>query len=450
MTGVLVGLDVGTTAVKAVVTNVAGATISTSQVSLTWTQTAVGTEIAPGSVVSAARAAMAQALQKCTGEEVLAVGVTSMGESGVLIDASGRPLAPMIAWHDTRDSQEVAELDAHFGEKNFTAASGLPLRSQWSLTKHRWQIRHLPNTRRAVRRLGVAEWVVRALGGDEVSEQSLASRTGWLRISDRTWWSEAMAWSELSPILLPALVQAGTPTGRVTQAEGVSELEGAVLTVAGHDHQAAAVGADATGFGDVLDSCGTAEALVRTVEPGLDGDAVTALAEAGITTGWHVLADRWCLLGGTQGGLALQRVLRMLGLGQADIARLDSEPDPDQNVRVCGVDSDELHLHGISDRVGPSDVWHAALRAVTARSAAIHASMTDVVGKHHEFIVTGGWAHSAGLLATKRAAFGALRVVETPAAGAHGAARLAGVAAGVGDTHEYVSSLHVTSRGELA
>lgn len=436
MTGVLVGLDVGTTAAKAVVTDVSGATISRSRSPITWAQTAFGTEVAPESVVAAARTAMADALQGCADEQVLAVGVTSMGESGVLIDATGHPVAPMIAWHDTRDSQEVAELAAGLGEQKFGAATGLPFRGQWSLTKHRWQVRHVPGTRRAVRRLGVAEWVVRALGGDEVCELSLASRTGWLHLSERQWWTEAITWSELSPTLLPDLVQAGTPTGRVTRSAGVSGLEGAVLTVAGHDHQAAAVGADATQPGDVLDSCGTAEALVRTVEPGLDGDAVLALAAAGITTGWHVLADRWCLLGGTQGGLALQRVLRMLGLGQTDITRLDNESSLDENVRVSGVDTAELQINGICDQVGPADVWHAALRAVTDRSAVIHASMTDIVGSHRDFIVTGGWATSTGLLAAKRAAFGTVRVAQRPEAGAHGAARLAGVAAHVVDTHE--------------
>jgi len=92
--------------------------------------------------------------------------------------------------------------------------------------------------------------------------------------------------------------------------------------VAGHDHQAAAIGVGALHPGDQLDSCGTAEALVRAIKPGLPPSAIADLAVAGITTAWHATAARWCLLGATQGGLALQRVLALLGKGTPDLPEL--------------------------------------------------------------------------------------------------------------------------------
>lgn len=430
MAGVLVGIDVGTTSTKAVVTDLSGAVISRSRIPIAWGQKDGRTELDPRTLVVAAREAIAEALSRCPGKKVRALGVASMGESGVLLDGRDNPLAPVIAWHDTRDSKEVEELADELGEGEFTATTGLPLRPQWSLTKHRWQVRNMPNVQTAVKRLGVAEWVVRALGGEQVSEQSLASRTGWLRLADRTWWGEAMEWSQTTENLLPDLVAPGTAVGRVTQTDGLAALNDAVLVVAGHDHQAAAVGAGATQPGDVLDSCGTAEALVRTVETGVDAQAIRRLANAGITTGWHVLADRWCLLGGTQGGLALQRVLSLLGLQQGDIERLESESHYHDWVTVHGIDSDELHIHGITDGVRPQDVWCAALHAVNTRSAEVHAEMTAVVGKHRDFIATGGWTRSVGFLAAKRAAFGPVRIASSQEAAADGAARIAGMATG--------------------
>jgi len=77
----------------------------------------------------------------------------------------------------------------------FSSRTGLPYRSQWSLTKHRWQLENDPAAANAVRRLNVAEWIIRGLGGDEVSDASLASRTGWLDLELRTWWSESLDWS---------------------------------------------------------------------------------------------------------------------------------------------------------------------------------------------------------------------------------------------------------------
>ena len=101
-------------------------------------------------------------------------------------------------------------------------------------------------------------------------------------------------------------------------------LGGAALTVAGHDHQAAAIGADAARVHAELDSCGTAEAFVRTVPPGLAPDDIRALTDAEITVGWHALPEHWCLLGATRGGLVLQRVLALLGRGRADLPALDA------------------------------------------------------------------------------------------------------------------------------
>ena len=312
----LVGLDVGTTSSKAVVYDVAGAPLAVGRAPTTWAhvEPAVaggppGVEVDADALLAAAVAAVGQALDAAPAGRVAGLGVTSMAESGVLLDGRGRAVAPVVAWHDSRDLAEVARLGRDLGAEAFSGRTGLPLRSQWSLTKHRWQRDTDPAAAGAVRRLNVAEWVVRGLGGDEASDASLASRTGWLDLATRDWWPEAVAWSGASEGLFPPLVTSGTALGRASAALGLPRLAGAVLTTAGHDHQAATVGAEAAGAGDQLDSCGTAEALVRTVPAGFSADGVARLAAGGVTVGWHVLAGRWALLGATEGGLALQRVL---------------------------------------------------------------------------------------------------------------------------------------------
>ena len=147
---------------------------------------------------------------------------------------------------------------------------------QWAITKHRWLLRHVPSAANAVRRFNIAEWIVRGLGGDEVTELALACRTGWLDLARRDWWTEGLAWSGATPALLPPLVEAGTPVGQITSAEAHPRLRDAVLTVVGHDHQAAAVGVGATGEGDEVDSCGSAEAIVRTIPAYLKHEQVRA------------------------------------------------------------------------------------------------------------------------------------------------------------------------------
>jgi sugar (pentulose or hexulose) kinase len=425
----LIGLDVGTTSSKAVVLDTNGHEVAQGRASTKWHASSAGVQTDASTVLASAKQAVAEALRTLPPGEVSGLGVASMAESGVLLNRNGEPIAPVIAWHDTRDEKEVRQLGETFGAEGFQRRTGLPLRSQWTLTKHRWLMNHHASSGDAVRRLGIAEWIVREFGGEEVSEQSLASRTGWLDLEARDWWPEALEWSGARLSLLPALVSAGTASGRVTSKAGVDRLAGAVLTVAGHDHQAAAVGARAATAGDVLDSCGTAEALIRTVLPGLRPDAVLALTSAGITVGWHALPDHWCLLGGTQGGLVLQRILGALGKTGSDVPTLDLAALTAEATAVRITGDDPVGIGGITEGTGPGHVWRAALEEVTLRAADIHAAMTAVSGEHNKFIVTGGWARSHALLEIKKRAFGQLTHPNVGEAGARGAAMFAGVAA---------------------
>jgi hypothetical protein len=114
----------------------------------------------------------------------------------------------------------------------------------------------------------------------------LSSRTGLLDLDPVAPYADALAWADLPADVLAELVVAGTEAGR---SDGVAlpGSQGAVLTVAGHDHLVAGVGVGVIAPGDVLDSCGTAEALVR-VAPPQDAAARRRSAQAGVTVGWHV------------------------------------------------------------------------------------------------------------------------------------------------------------------
>lgn len=433
----LVGLDVGTTSSKAVVFDTDGVPLATGRAATQWHAAALpgapdGSEIDARALLDGARAAVAQALDAASEGGVAGLGVTSMAESGVLLDAHDEPVAPVIAWHDLRDIAEVDALGAEIGAEAFGARTGLPLRSQWTLTKFRWQKDHT-DVSAAVRRLNVAEWIVRGLGGDQASDASLASRTGWLDLSARAWWDEALEWSGAPASLLPVIVTSGTDLGRAPASLGLPRLTGAVLTTAGQDHQAAAVGAGAAGAGDQLDSSGTAEALVRTVRAGFPAQGVAQLTRDGITVGWHVLDDRWSLLGATQGGLALARVASVFGGGREVVGRLDAAAlgPAGGAVRVLVDETARVTIDDLRDGVTAGDVWRGALEAITAQIGEVQAQMSAVCGPAATTTVVGGWAHSEPLMAAKRRVFGDLVRSDVEEAGARGAALLAGLAAGV-------------------
>ncbi|HKE01790.1 MAG TPA: FGGY family carbohydrate kinase, partial [Planctomycetota bacterium] len=209
---VLVGIDVGTTLTKAAAVALDGAEVAHAARPTPWRAVPTGAEADPVELASTARAVALEALERADAR-ALAVGVCSMAETGVLLDSHGVPVVPSIAWHDERAGEEAARLADALGPERFAVRTGLPPSRLCSLAKLRWLRTHDESARRGVRWLGVAEWVVRSLGGDETAELSLASRTGFLDASSRAWWSEALSFASAPPALLPALSPAARRSG---------------------------------------------------------------------------------------------------------------------------------------------------------------------------------------------------------------------------------------------
>jgi sugar (pentulose or hexulose) kinase len=433
------GLDIGTSSSKAVIHDETGGVLASARVPTVWQTTVQGVEIDPHALLTGAVDALNAAVSRLgPGQAVAAVGITSMGETGVLVDRHGAPVAPAIAWHDQRDTTEVADLGRRLGATQFGRRAGKPLRGQFSLTKHRWMVDHDPAAQAAVRRFNVAEWIARGLGAEEACDRTLAGRTGWFDLRAGDWWDEALAWSGAGRSLMPPLVASGSPIGRISSDSALPGLRGAVLTLAGHDHQAASVGVGAVGAGQVFDSCGTAEAIVRTVAPTLAAEQIGWLAERGITTDESVQAGHWSLLGGTEGGLAMQRVLGLLGVPWSELPGLDAAAlalpvDDPAGVTVGGIGAAALTISGVRDATGPAQLWRAVTAASAAAALPLQDAMTKVAGPHGQLIAAGGWCRSEAYLAAKRGLLGSVAVADVIEPGSRGAALLAARAAGNAD-----------------
>ena len=357
-----VGVDVGTTWCKAAVVDDAGVEHRAGRVVTPWRRVTTGSETDPETILAAVHGAINAALAAAPEGRVVGVGVTGMAEAGVLLDGRGRPAAPILSWDDLRGGPEAERLAADL--PRFAAVTGVAPSAKSPIAKLA-----AFGVRRGQRWLSLPEWVAHRLGGDPVAEPSLASRTGLLDVHRSCWWGDALAWLGVEPDFLPPLVPAGTLTGR-----GVA--------VAGHDHVVAAVGADATGDGDLLDSCGTAEALVRSVPP-LDEAATARAVGDGLTAGRHVLRGR-VLIGGFPSG----RRLAGLDLG--------------------------------------SPAGRDAIAAVAQRGRATRDRIEAHAGPTRRLVVTGGWAAHAEVAEIKRAVLGEYELAPVSEAGCVGAARLAG------------------------
>ena len=362
----------------------------------------------------------------------MAIGVTGISETGVLLDRHGAPLVPALAWHDPRgDCDAVRE---RLGEDVYRRTAGRQVTAVSSLPKLLWLRRHIPAARDAVRFVSVPEWVVHALGGDQVNELSLVSRTGLFDVPAKSPWAEGLSLLEVGASFLGEIVAAGQPVGRVRD-DAPEELRGAILTVAGHDHQTAAYALGAAVDGVLVDSLGTAEALLRTVRAPIEPDAVQRLADASITTGWGVVPDHLCLLAGLPTGISLERVGAMVGAPtpaeRIELGRRALTSDRSVTAMRASATYHGLTLHDVDDAADPALVWRVAVEDISVMGEQILLVMAAEVGQHRDALVTGGWLHNPMVRAVKERQFGSFVSQDLAEAGAMGAAEMAGVAAGV-------------------
>lgn len=431
---ILVGVDVGTTSVKALAVSLRGDVLASASRPTPWRHNGPEADADPRELADTAIAVCGDvaADERLGGTvAVRGIGVTGIAEAGTLIDARGEPCAPTLAWFDPRGDAQVVK--DRIGRPLFQRMTGTRLNSRLSLCKILWLRRTVPGAEAAVRHLCVGEWVVRSLGGDEVAELSLASRTGMLDVAAKAPWQPAI---DLVGALFPdRFVWAGDPAG--TAGGAIPEvLKGAVLTVAGLDHYSAALISGAIRDGVLFDSMGTAEALIRTVAGTVPGDEVGHLTDQDISVDWSVIPDHQMLLAGRLTGLSLERVAALLGvadrqqrrdLGLAAVASERGAGSP----RIAGADNDSLTITGITDGVTPALAWRSAVEDLTAIAGEALADMERSVGPHGSAVVVGGWSRNPMVADAKRRQLGHYRASDVPEPGAMGAAFMAGVAAGL-------------------
>lgn len=312
---VFLGLDIGTTHIKAVAYDVRGEARGIARVSTPAHATHDGgahylaAELWTGTV---------QAVRMCTEQlrdcRIEAVGIASMAESGVLLDASGEPAGPILAWYDPRPGRFLGQVRELVPSLELFRRTGLRPHSKYSLLKLLWMKEHLPDAwKRAASWLHVAEYIAFRFTGVRRTEMSLASRTMLFHIGRISWDEELIREFGIKRELLQPVIPSGAACGTVGR-EAATQTgipEGTPVTIAGHDHVVGTFGIGGTNEGDVVNSCGTAETLVVTVPP-MEMRLFSEVPD--FSVGCHVLPERrYAMLSvGTTGGV-VEWFLRLAG-----------------------------------------------------------------------------------------------------------------------------------------
>jgi len=440
-TDVVIGMDIGTTSAKAVARSMSQRGARYVEQPTPWHTGGRGqTEIEPQRLLDMAVELIGRAVRAAESAwgpvRVRGIGVAGMAESGVLLGAAGRPAAPVIAWFDHRGGHEIEQAgeEAPGFAVAFERTTGLPWSSQASIAKLLWLRANGCPAGRASTWLSVPEWIVFGLGGDLVREPSLASRTGLIDQGTGDVWPGALAAAGLSTRILPDERLGGSPAGRLRHDGVDSAAAGAVLTVAGHDHPVASIGAGVVGKDELFNSSGTADVLARCIPGTLAETQRQAVVSAGWSLGRHVLPDTSLLLAGVSGGLLLRRVLAALGAESADArAALDSaglavgDLPAGLSVTGDGRTQDDVVLR-IKDGATPASIWMAAVRYTADQTRLFLNDIEKIVGPHRRAVAAGGWTRMASVRAAKAAAIKSVSFSPVVQPGVTGAALLAAFA----------------------
>ena len=302
----LIGLDVGTTELKAAAFGDDGECLAIASVEYSAESPAPGYfELPAETLWAAARQAIGEVASGC-GDPVGALAVCSHGESFVPVDKDGEPLHPFILNLDGRAANEMAALENHFGRQWLYETTGLPPHPMYMLPKITWLRQwSLETYRRATRFLCVQDYLAWRMTGEAATDLSLASRTLALDINSARWSPELTRFAGISNEHLPSLVSAGTKLGKLRRglAGELGLSEGVVCVAGGHDQACTALGGGSAETGSMVDGTGTFEAVSVVLERPLRSPDALA---ANLPCERHVLPDRYLALAYVPGGAVLR------------------------------------------------------------------------------------------------------------------------------------------------
>jgi xylulokinase len=287
------GLDLGTSAVKALLAGEEGEVMATGRAPCTVDVPAPGrAEARPQDWPAGAGVAVRDALAQVGPCEVVGIGLSGQMHGVVLCDAAGVPVRPAILWADGRAVREAQDW----------TSPGNPAAPGFAGPILAWLARHEPaSLERARWALQPKDWLRLALGAPAATEPSDASATG-------LWDLEADRWAQpSSPLLAP--VRASDARAGELRTDVLGVALGTPLV-----HGAADTAAALLVAGGRMLNVGTGAQLAQPAAEPLPGtDAPTCHRFRAAGPGWYALAAV------QNAGLAIDWARRLLGEGPVSV-----------------------------------------------------------------------------------------------------------------------------------
>lgn len=208
---VLVGLDAGTTATKAVTAGADAVVRDVVSVGYPLLVPAPGrAELDPRRLTSAAVQALTDVVRAAgeRGDRVVGLSLSAAMHGLVPMTEDGTPLGPIATWADSRAAAQAAALRADGRAQGLHARTGTPVHPMSPMVKLAWWAEHDPELMRSTARWGgVKELLVAALcGRSDVVDLSCASASGGYDLAGGRWDAQAMEVAGVREGQLPEVV----------------------------------------------------------------------------------------------------------------------------------------------------------------------------------------------------------------------------------------------------
>lgn len=281
----LLGIDVGTSACKAVLIDEYGAVLKQASAEYPlevpqplWSQQN------PEDWWNGVQACLAQIGESRPD----AIGLTGQMHGAVFLDEKDEVVYPAILWNDQRTAAECAQMDAAVGTERMMQITCNPPLTGFQAPKLLWLRNHEPEKYRSVRSLLLPKDYIRLrLSGEKATEVSDASGTALFDVPNRRWSDEILSKLDVDPAILPKSYESTAISSR-TRAGGHLEA-GIPIAGGGGDQAAGAAGTGAVVPGVVSVSLGTSGVVFTALsEPRYDS-AGAAHTFCHANNAWHAM-----------------------------------------------------------------------------------------------------------------------------------------------------------------
>lgn len=231
---VCVGLDVGTTGVKAIAVSPTGAVVARAEHGYPLSTPHPGwSEQDPEDWWVASEAALAEV---SAGQEVIGIGLSGQMHGLVALDAAGSVIRPAILWNDQRTGAECAEIEERVGLERLIELTGNRALTGFTAPKLLWLRRHEPEAYARIARIMLPKDYVRLrLTGEWAIDVADASGTLLLDVGARTWSEAVLDALEIPAPWLPPVLESPELAGRtgagIPVAAGAGDCAAAALGV---------------------------------------------------------------------------------------------------------------------------------------------------------------------------------------------------------------------------